>query len=182
MACAVLGKQMSLAIRPATSADMSAVDALLARAYPRLLAADYPPSVLVTALPIISRARPELLAGGRYFLAVAEDGSVLGAGGYSLHTPADPHRAGPGRSPGGVGHVRHVVTDDRHIRRGIGRAILNRILVEALRERVTLLECLATRTAVPFYLAMGFQTLGPVEVSLRPGIIFPVVRMQKALG
>lgn len=172
---------MSLTVRPATPADMSAVDALLARAYPRLLAADYPPSVLVTALPIISRARPELLAGGRYFLAVAEDGSVLGAGGYSLHAPADPHRAGSGRSPGGVGHVRHVVTDDRQIRRGIGRAILNRIFAHARREDVTLLECLATRTAVPFYLAIGFQALGPVDVPLRPGIVFPAVRMQKTL-
>ena len=55
----------TLTLRHATPSDLAAVDALLARSYPRLLAADYPPSVLVTAVPIIARARPELLASGR---------------------------------------------------------------------------------------------------------------------
>ena len=47
-------------VRPAERSDMAAVDALLARSYPRLLKPDYPPSVLVTALPLISRAQPAL--------------------------------------------------------------------------------------------------------------------------
>ncbi len=34
-----------LTLRPAVPADLSAVDALLARSYPKLLAPDYPPSV-----------------------------------------------------------------------------------------------------------------------------------------
>ena len=46
----------ALTLRLSIRADLAAVDALLAHSYPRLLAADYPPSVLVTALPIISRA------------------------------------------------------------------------------------------------------------------------------
>ncbi|MEO0865606.1 MAG: hypothetical protein AAFY39_13690, partial [Pseudomonadota bacterium] len=62
-------------IRPSTKADMAAVDALLARTYPKLLKADYPPSVLVTALPVISRARPELLVCGTYY--VADQDSVI---------------------------------------------------------------------------------------------------------
>ena len=55
----------TLTLRHATPSDLAAVDALLARSYPRLLAADYSASVLVTAVPIIARARPELLASGR---------------------------------------------------------------------------------------------------------------------
>lgn len=43
----------SLTFRTALRGDLSAVDALMARSYAKLLAADYPPSVLVTALPII---------------------------------------------------------------------------------------------------------------------------------
>ena len=69
------GMTQDIFLRVATPADLAAVDALLARSYPRLLAADYPPSVLVTALPLISRARPELLASGTYY--VVEDGDIL---------------------------------------------------------------------------------------------------------
>jgi hypothetical protein len=40
-------------------------------------------------------------------------------------------------------------------------------------------DCLATRTAVPFYRALGFAELGPAEVTLAPGIVFPAVRMAR---
>ena len=67
-------------IRPSNKADLPAVDALIARSYPKVLKVDYPPSILVTAFPIIARARPELLACGTYY--VAQDGTaILGAGG-----------------------------------------------------------------------------------------------------
>ena len=59
------GPPDALTLRHATRSDLAAVDARLARGYPRLLAADYAASVLVTAVPIIARARPELLASGR---------------------------------------------------------------------------------------------------------------------
>ena len=48
-------------LRTASKQDIAAVDALLARAYPRLVKADYPPSALVMALPLISRAQPDLV-------------------------------------------------------------------------------------------------------------------------
>jgi len=67
-------------IRPTTHADIAAVDLLLATSCPALLKADYPPSLLVTALPIISRARPELLACGTYYAALRA-GKIVGAGG-----------------------------------------------------------------------------------------------------
>ncbi len=165
----------TLTIRTATRGDLSAVDALLARAYPRLLAADYPPSVLVTAVPIIARARPELLAGGTYYLAADSSGRVLGAGGWTMAAPAGGARLAR------VGHVRHLVTDDRAVRRGIGRAIMQRSFEEARAAGVVLLDCLSTRTAVPFYAALGFEAVGPVAVPLRPGIDFPAVRMRRAL-
>ena len=101
---------MVFQIRPSRDSDLAAVDALLARSYPKLLKADYPPSVLVTALPIISRARPELVGCGSYYVA-EEEGRIIGAGGWTR----DGRRAD-------LGHIRHVVTDDRAVRRGVGRA------------------------------------------------------------
>jgi GNAT superfamily N-acetyltransferase len=164
-----------LTLRPATAADLAAVDALLAHSYPRLLAADYPPSILVTALPLIARARPELLVSGTYWVAVAADGEVVGAGGWTPGAPGD------GTTAAGTGHVRHVVTRAGRVRQGIGRALMARVMAQAAGAGVRRLDCLSTRTAVPFYGALGFRALGPVEVPLRPGIVFPAVRMERAL-
>jgi len=158
-----------LNVRVATRADIAAVDALLARAYPRLLKADYAPSMLVMALPLIARAQPGLVVSGRYFVAVDAAGQVLGAGGYS------PDRRGR------AGQVRHVVTDDRHQRQGIGRALLTHVLAEARAAGLERLDCMATLTAVRFYAALGFAVQGPITVPLAPGIDFPAVMMARAL-
>ena len=156
-------------IRPTTAADLGAVDALLARTYPNLLKADYPPSVLVTALPIISRARPELLVCGTYYVA-EEGGAVLGAGGWT-----------PDAKVQGLGHIRHVVTDDRALRRGVGRALMQRSFDEARAAGMQRMECWATRTAEPFYKAVGFESIGPMDVRLAGGIVFPSIRMMRDL-
>jgi len=165
----------ALTIRLASPADLAEVDALLAHSYPKLLAADYAPSVLVLALPIISRARPELLASGSYFVAVDGPGRLVGAGGWTRGAPDG------GEVSRGIGHVRHVVTRAGEVRRGIGRALMGCVMDDAAAAGIRRLDCLSTRTAVPFYKALGFRALGPVEVQLRPAIVFPAVRMQHDL-
>jgi GNAT superfamily N-acetyltransferase len=168
----------TLTLRPASPADLSAVDALLARSYPRLLAADYPPSVMVLAVPIIARARPELLASGRYWLAEDPAGRLLGSGGWSARAPSPRDEAkGPRRSQQGVAHVRHVATDPDAVRQGVGRALMARVMAEARAAGFAQMECLSTRTAVPFYAAVGFHAVGPVHVNLAPGIDFPATQM-----
>lgn len=154
-------------IRVSTPADLAAVDRLLARTYPKLLKADYPPSVLVTALPLISRAQPDLLASGTYYVA-EDDGTIFGAGGWT-----------PDRKDAALGHIRHVVTDDRSLRRGIGRALIEHSLDVARTCGISRMECAATYTAERFYQALGFETLGPMDVALQDGISFPSLRMTR---
>ena len=91
----------------------------------------------------------------------------LGAGGWSQGGAA-------------VAEIRHVVTDHRQQRQGIGRALMVRIFADAGAAGATSFTCKATRTAVPFYRAMGFVVLGEIEVPLAPGISFPAVAMQRA--
>ena len=45
------GMTRTLSLRRTSITDLSAVDALLARSDPRLLAADYPPSILTSLYP-----------------------------------------------------------------------------------------------------------------------------------
>jgi N-acetylglutamate synthase-like GNAT family acetyltransferase len=161
-------------LRPATKQDIAAVDALLARSYPRLLRPDYPPSTLILALPKISRAQPELVTCGTYYL-VEEEGALLGAGGWTANAP------GKGGLTRGVGHVRHVVTDDRATRRGVGRRLLTHIAQDAKSQGLRRLHCYSTLTAAAFYGAMEFDTLGPITIPLGPGIDFPAIEMERHL-
>lgn len=163
--------KLTLTTRVSEPGDLAEVDALLARSYPRLLKHDYPPSVLVTALPRIARAQPALLGCGTYFLAQTSEGVIVGAGGWTRDRTA----------PQILGHVRHVVSDDRFPRQGIGAAILDKILVTARAAGISQLECWSTRTAEQFYHAQGFETQGPIDVPLQPGIVFPSIRMMRTI-
>jgi ribosomal protein S18 acetylase RimI-like enzyme len=164
-----------ITIRPTRADDLAAVDALLAASYPILLKPDYPPSVLVTAIPLISRARPELLRCGSYYLAQDAQGQVLAAVGWTQGGPQG------GVGPRELGHVRHLVTHPKATRRGLARTLLNHCFDQARAAGITRLSCQSTRTAVALYQAMGFASVGEIEIMLRPGITFPAVQMQRAI-
>ncbi len=162
-------------LRPARQEDIGALDHLFQRSYARLLAPDYPPSTLLTAVPVIGRAQPALVASGRFYVVEDDAGRLLGAGGWSLQAPG----AQPA-SPG-IGHIRHVATDPDATRRGVGRQVLGHILQEARAEGLRDMHCQSTLTARPFYENMGFQPRHEITVPLGGGIAFPAVFMTRAL-
>ena len=164
-----------IVIRATSAGDLPAIDTLLAASYPVLLKPDYAPSTLVTCLPLITRARPELLRCGTYYMAEDEDGQAIAAGGWTHGAPQG------GVGPRDVGHIRHVVTHPSATRRGLARAILQRSFRAAKGAGVRWMMCQSTRTAEPFYTAMGFQRRGEIDILLRPGIAFPAVEMIRAL-
>jgi GNAT superfamily N-acetyltransferase len=164
-----------ITIRRTTVRDLPRIDALLSESYPALLKPDYPPSVLVTALPLIARANPSLLRSGTYFVAEDGEGRALAAGGWTWSAPQG------GVGPRDLGHIRHVVTHPSATRRGLAGAILERCFSDARAAGITWMMAQATRTAVPFYRAMGFEERAEIEVMLRPGIGFPAVEMARGL-
>lgn len=164
-----------LRIRSARKGDLARVEDLLSRSYPALLKGAYPPSVLVTAVPLISRANPALLVTGTYFL-VEDGGQVVGVGGWTAAEPGTGRRGAPS-----TGHIRHVATDPERVREGIGRALMAHVYDDARGAGIARLDCLSTLMAAPFYAACGFDEVRPVSVSLRPGIDFPAILMQRSL-
>lgn len=163
-----------ITIRPATRQDISRLDDLYRRSYARLLAADYPPSTLVFALPVIARAQPELIASGLYF--VAESGTaLLGAGGWSRAMPG-----GAGRVPG-VGYVRHLATDPDAVRKGIGTRLMTHVIGDARGAGIRVLHCKSTLTATPFYKSLGFRSIGDSAMTFGGGVAFPVTLLSLPL-
>ena len=162
-------------LRQTTLADAPAIDALLALSYPRLLAPDYPAGRLAAVLPGITRAKPALLESGTYFV-LTEGSLALAAGGWTAGAPSRDAAPTPD-----LGHVRHVVSHPDHLRQGHARRVMERVFRQARDHGMTALECLSTRTAVPFYASLGFRTEAEVEVTLAYGMTFPSIRMTRAL-
>ncbi len=160
-------------VRLSNTGDLAQVDELLARAYPILLKPDYPASVLVTAIPRMARANPSLLASGSYYVAETCNGSIVGCGGWSLTNPNAPRRRR------GHAHVRHFGTDPNLTRQGVARAIMARCIADMAGREVRRMECHSTRTAVPFYCAMGFEEIREMLVPLAPGVEFPAILMMR---
>lgn len=163
-------------LRSAQPSDLVALEALLQQSYPVLLRPDYDDDIMARIVPLMARPRPELLASGRYFVIEGEAGTLWAAGGYSLEAPG-PRGGAPGAAEPGLGHIRHVATHPAALRQGLGRRLMEAIFDAARAEGVRRFDCLSTRTAVPFYAAMGFERQEEVDLTLAPGLVFPAIRM-----
>ncbi|NVO15097.1 MAG: GNAT family N-acetyltransferase [Rhodoplanes sp.] len=159
-------------LRPATPADAAALDALLAESYPTLLAGHYDAETLARALPPMTRANPGLLAAGTYYVA-ATAGRIVACGGWTAEQP------GTGTVAAGEAHIRHFAALPAFTGRGIGTAVLARCIAETTARDLTTLTCFSTLNAVPFYARSGFVALGPLAVTLAPGVVFPAVLMRR---
>ncbi len=141
-----------ITLRPTTETDIDAVSQVLAASYSTLLAADYPAQALSIIVPLISRAKIELVSSGTYF-AAEEDGQILAVGGWTKTRP------GTNETVEGLGHIRHVATHPEHVRKGAAGLIMTRCLSDARAAGMTAMECLSTITAVPFYAKFGFAVV-----------------------
>lgn len=162
-------------LRAATPDDARDVTALLERSYRALMRSAYPQDLLARALPLITRANPALLASGTYFVAVSGAGAAVGSGGW---TPAAPDTGSVERA---VGHIRHFATDSAWTGRGIGRAVYDRSAQQAVGAGIRRFVCYASLNAVPFYAALGFAEIRPIEIPLADDLSFPAMLMQRDL-
>ena len=165
---------MVFRIRKSRPRDLMAIDALLGQSYPRLLREHYLPSVLVTAIPLIAKARPGLVASGTYFVCEDEAGILLGVGGWTRRGPL-------GENDPRTVHIRHFATHPDAVRQGVAGAIMEVCLAQIASTEAERISCAATRTAVPFYRSFDFDILEDVDLELRPGITFPAILMERLL-
>jgi GNAT superfamily N-acetyltransferase len=162
-----------LTLRVATPEDAARVSEVLASSYGTLWRGAYAEEALAAVLPLVSRARPELLASGRYFLALRGE-AVMAVGGWSPDDPAS------GVTQPGQGHVRHFATHPAHLRQGAAGLILRRCLEEAQAAGVREMLCLASLPSEAFYAAYGFVTLRREETRIGGRILLPSLIMRRA--
>lgn len=162
-------------LRVAMPEDSDAVASVLGPSYERLMASAYPPDLLARVLPAITRANPDLLSSGRYYLVESEAGDPAGCGGWSSNPPGrrdeDTERA----------HIRHFATHPAWTRRGVGRLLYERCAADARAAGFTLFEAWASLNGESFYASLGFRRLEPIQTSFPGGVLFPAIRMERPI-
>jgi GNAT superfamily N-acetyltransferase len=161
-------------IEVAALTDADDITAVLQSSYPALLAGHYAPALLATALPRMTQANPTLLRSGTFYVARISGDRIVGCGGWTRERP------GSGEIAAGVGHIRHFGTHPDHLRRGIGKRVLERCIAEAASCGIRTLECYSTLCAVGFYAAFGFAAARDFEVEFPGNVRFPAVHMLKS--
>lgn len=163
-------------VRKTNFADLDGTNKLLALCYPTLMKGTYSAELLDVAIPIISKARPELLSSGTYYVSISPEGRVIGCGGW---TPNSPNAGDSAKAE--IGHLRHFATHPDHIKLGIGRSIFETCKAQAITRSIKTFECISSLNAEGFYKSLGFSTVENVAIPLKADISFPCVLMKYTL-
>ena len=175
----------SYQLRPATAADIPALHKLIALSVRGLMTNAYSREQLEKALGVLLGVDTQLIEDGTYFVVEAEDGVLVGCGGWSKRKTlfgAD-HRAGrdaalldPAQD---AAKIRAFFVHPEWARRGIGSAILGRCEHEAYSAGFRRFEMGATLSGVPLYKANGYVEAEHISAPLPGGGVLPVIRMTK---
>jgi GNAT superfamily N-acetyltransferase len=180
---------MQLTFRPATLADVSALERLI-RVSVQELQPEYTAEQRARALDMVFGVDTQLIEDGTYFVATAsEEGkpAIAACGGWSKRKTlfGSDHCAGredglldPARD---AARIRAFFVHPEWARRGIGSRLLEVCESAAGRAGFRRLEMGATLAGVPLYRARGYVAGEQRDVPLGPGFSLPIIYMSKQL-
>ncbi len=163
---------LAFTIRRATAEDAAAIADVHGDAVRSLGAAHYPAEIIAEwgAPRPPKRVRDAMDRGGVFFVATNSEApgveSVLGFSSYAVE--ADMHRIA-------------VYVRGSAARRGVGRAVYAAGESVAHAAGAQAIHIEAALGAIPFWTALGFETLDRFDHALPSGRFMPSVRMQKSL-
>ena len=176
---------MSLTLRLAAPEDLPALRDLMNAAIGELLKPFLPPDAVAASFDIMG-LDSQLIADGTYFV-VEDDEQLSGCGGWSRRATlfGGDHSAGrdaalldPARD---AARVRAMYTHPDHVRKGVGRLVLEACEAAAAGEGFTRCELAGTMAGEPLYRACGYHEIERFSAATSSGVEVPLVRMGKAL-
>ena len=173
-------------LRKATTADIPALNALIARSARGLSMADYRPPQIEGALRGAFGVDSQLLADETYFV-VEDSGEIVGCGGWSFRLTLFGGDARAGRDSSildpktQAAKVRAFFVDPRHARRGIGTLLLAHCESQALAYGYSEVELMATLPGAKLYAARGYAAGASVLFEVGAGESIEFIPMRKPL-
>ena len=182
---------MSLTLRLAVPEDLPALRDLMNASIGELLKPFLEPDAVAASFDIMG-LDSQLVTDGTYFVVEdfsAEEGRALaGCGGWSRRATlfGGDHSAGrdaalldPARD---AARVRAMYTHPDHVRKGVGRLILQACEAAAAGEGFKRVELAGTLAGEPLYRVCGYGEIERFSAPTSKGVAVPLVRMGKALG
>ena len=176
---------MSLTLRLATPEDLPALRDLMNASIGELLKLFLTADAVAASFDIMG-LDSQLIADGTYFV-VEDDGVLAGCGGWSRRATlfGGDHSAGrdaalldPARD---AARVRAMYTHPDHVRKGVGRVILDACEMAAAGEGFGRCELAGTLAGEPLYRACGYHEIERFTAPTSSGVEVPLVRMGKTL-
>jgi GNAT superfamily N-acetyltransferase len=173
-----------VALRPATLADVDALQALIQVSARELSRADYTPAQIEGALRGAFGVDTQLIRDGSYFL-IEIGGRLAGCGGWSRRRTLFGSDARANRDPLELdpaldaAKIRAFFIHPDFTRRGLGSMLLERCEREAMLRGFRRFEMMATLPGVKLYAARGYVAQERVEWPLGPDVTIPFLRMSK---
>ena len=174
----------SLTHRFAGTADLGAIHTLMDAAIAELQK-PYLDATQIASSCLLMGLDTQLIADQTYFV-VEIDGSIAGCGGWSRRATLYGGDGTPGRSPAlldprtDAARIRAMYTHPAHVRKGVGRRILQLCERAASSEGFRRAELVATLSGEALYAACGYVAIERFS-DARGGAAVPLVRMAKTL-
>jgi GNAT superfamily N-acetyltransferase len=174
----------SLAHRLANTCDLDAMRALMEMSIAELQKPHLSTKQIASSRMIMG-LDTQLVADQTYFV-VEINGQLAGCGGWSRRATLYGGDTTPGRSPAlldpktDAARIRAMYTHPAHVRKGVGRLILELCERAAKAEGFQRAELVATLSGEALYAACGYAAIERFSDS-RGGVAVPLVRMAKAL-
>jgi N-acetylglutamate synthase-like GNAT family acetyltransferase len=172
-------------VRLATEQDIPALNALIPRSARALSAGSYTERQIESAITHVFGVDSQLIADGTYYVVTAEDGRIVGCGGWSkratlfggdqMKEEAD-DLLDPARD---AARIRAFFVHPAWTRRGIGRRIIAECEAAARRAGFRRAELGATLPGEPLYAAMGYAVTERFDIPMPDGEVLPAAHMVK---
>jgi GNAT superfamily N-acetyltransferase len=176
----------AIELRPATRADVPAIDAMHFLSVQALGAEDYSPAQIEAFIGHLGTYDKRLIDEGTYFVLL-HGGHVVGSGGWSRHLPhAEGEQAGEMQQAASLApnsaKVRSIFVHPKYARLGLGSRLVRHAEAEAAAAGFRLVELWATLTGVPLYRKLGYQEVSRFGIPVGNGATVAAVHMARILG
>ena len=180
---------MNYSLRKAKITDQTAIENLIVESVRGLSRADYDERQIELSIKTVFGVDKDLIADETYYVAVANDGTIVGGGGWSKRRTLygassyahsrDAEFLDPRTD---AAKIRAFFIHPEWARRGIGRAILDKCEAEAKSLGFRTAEMMATLPGVRLYAVCGYAGDEEVKVPVGENVDIVCIRMRKNLA
>ena len=173
--------------RPAQTADIPQIEALIEASVRGLQARDYDQDQIERSLRLVFGVDRQLIADGTYYV-MGQGSRFAACGGWSFRRTLfgadaihgrDDAELEPGRE---AAKIRAFFVAPAFARQGLGTRLLATCEAAAAARGFTACELGATLTGEPLYARHGYSVVERLDTPLSDGATLPIVRMMKRLA